>query len=75
MTTLLSVAKNRIQEHLEANERRKISGERQGAVGGMTFGNALTTFYREHLQFEGSGLRLVSSVRLGSSLCCVQLPR
>jgi len=51
-TTVLSVAKNLIQEHLDANERRKVSGEAQRDVGRLTFGDALTR-YREHLGFEG----------------------
>jgi len=38
---LLLVAKNRIREHLDANERRKVSGGAESAVGRLSFGEAL----------------------------------
>lgn len=67
-TTLLSVAKNRMKEHVDASERLKSSGEAQSASGSLTFGAALKT-YRERLgyaeirpntkSYRESGIKLI----------------
>jgi integrase len=47
-TKLLSVARNRMKEHVEAAERQRASGSVSEAVGRLTFGEALGR-YREEL--------------------------
>jgi len=48
-TKLLSVAKNRMKEHVDAAERQRTTGNASEAVGRLTFGEALAT-YREQLK-------------------------
>ncbi len=68
-TTLLSVAKNRMQEHIDASERLKSSGAAAQASGPLTFGEALAV-YKERLAssadvrpntkaFREAGIKLV----------------
>ncbi len=67
-TTLLTVAKNRMREHIDAAERMKASGEAAEASGPLTFGEALST-YRDRLAssnvrpntkaFREAGIKLV----------------
>jgi integrase len=67
-TTLLSVAKNRMKEHLEAADKLKASGELANVSGSLTFGVALAT-YREAVErsavrpntkaFREAGMKLV----------------
>ena len=53
-TKLLSVAKNRMKEHLDAAERQKSSGDAVPAMGKLTFGEVTET-YRQQLQASGTG--------------------
>ena len=48
-TTLLSVVKNWMKEHLDAAERQKITGEVMPATVKLTF-NEMNETYREQLQ-------------------------
>jgi len=48
-TTLLSVARNRMKEHLDAAERQKLTGGATAASGTLAFGGALEA-YRERLR-------------------------
>jgi integrase len=67
-TKLLSVAKNRMKEHVEAAERQRTTGNSAEAVGRLTFGEAMAT-YRERLAvadirpntkaYREAGLKLV----------------
>ena len=67
-TTLLSVAKNRMKEHLDAAERQKSTGESVPAMGKLTFGEVTET-YRQQLQtsdvrpntkaYRDAGIKLV----------------
>ena len=67
-TTLLSVARNRMKEHLDAAERQKGAGESVPAMGKLTFGEVTET-YRQHLQasevrpntkaYRDAGIKLV----------------
>lgn len=67
-TTLLSVAKNRMKEHVDAAERQRTTGDSVVAVGKLTFGEAMQT-YRDQLAradirpntkvYRESGLKLV----------------
>jgi integrase len=67
-TKLLSVAKNRMKEHVDAAERQRTTGNSVEAVGKLTFGEAIKT-YREHLagadirpntkEYREAGLKLV----------------
>ncbi len=67
-TKLLSVAKNRMKEHVDAAERQRTTGNSVEAVGKLTFGEAIAT-YREQLgraeirpntkAFREAGLKLV----------------
>jgi len=67
-TRLLTVAKNRMKDHVDASERLKASGEAQVAAGSLSFGNALET-YRKRLEnadirpntkaFREAGIKLV----------------
>jgi integrase len=53
-TKLLSVAKNRMKEHVEAAERQRTTGNSVDAVGKLTFGEAIKT-YRD--QLAGADIR------------------
>ena len=67
-TKLLSVAKNRMKEHVEAVERHRTTGNSVEAVGKLTFGEAIHS-YRQQLAasdvrpntkaYRESGLKLV----------------
>lgn len=67
-TSLLSVAKNRMKEHLDAAERQKSGGESVPATGKLTFGEVTET-YRQQLQasdvrpntkaYRDAGIKLV----------------
>lgn len=67
-TKLLSVAKNRMKEHVDAAERQRTTGNSVEAVGKLTFGEAIKT-YREQLAsadirpntkaYREAGLKLV----------------
>ena len=67
-TTLLSVAKNRMKEHLDAAEHQKSAGESAPAMGKLTFGEVTET-YRQQLQasdvrpntkaYRNAGIKLV----------------
>lgn len=67
-TKLLSVARNRMKEHLDAAERQKITGNAAEPTGRMTFAEAVTA-YREKLvnstvrpntkAYRKAGLKLV----------------
>ena len=67
-TKLLSVAKNRMKEHVDASERQRTAGDSSEVVGKLTFSEALKA-YREHLAaadirpntkaYREAGLKLV----------------
>jgi integrase len=67
-TDLLSVAKNRMREHLDASERQRLSGGVQEASGKLLFSNLMAQ-YKESLslsdvrpktkQYREAGLKLV----------------
>ena len=67
-TKLLTVARNRMKDHVDAAERQRTTGNTSEAVGRLTFGEAITT-YREQLQeaairpntkaYREAGLKLV----------------
>jgi integrase len=67
-TKLLSVAKNRMKEHVDAAERQRTTGNSAEAVGSLSFGEAMA-HYREHLAvadirpntkgYREAGLKLV----------------
>lgn len=67
-TKLLSVAKNRMKEHVDAAERQRTTGDSVAVVGKLTFAEAMKT-YREQLAradirpntkvYRESGLKLV----------------
>jgi integrase len=67
-TKLLSVARNRMKEHVDAAERQRTTGNSVEAVGKLTFGEAIRT-YREKLAaadirpnikaYREAGLKLV----------------
>jgi integrase len=67
-TTLLSVARNRMKEHLDAAERQKLTGGAPEASGTLAFGGALEA-YRERLhvadlrpntkEYREAGIKLV----------------
>ena len=67
-TKLLSVAKNRMKEHVDAAERQRTTGNSVEAVGKLTFGEAMQT-YRDQLAaadirpntkaYREAGLKLV----------------
>ena len=67
-TKLLTVARNRMKDHVDAAERQRTTGNTSEAVGRLTFGEAIAT-YREQLQeaairpntkaFREAGLKLV----------------
>jgi hypothetical protein len=67
-TKLLTVARNRMKDHVDAAERQRMTGSTSEAVGRLTFGEAITT-YREQLQeaairpntkaYREAGLKLV----------------
>jgi integrase len=67
-TKLLSVARNRMKEHVDAAERQRTAGNSVDAVGKLTFGEAIKT-YREQLAtadirpntkaYREAGLKLV----------------
>ena len=67
-TKLLTVARNRMKDHVDAAERQRTTGNSSEAVGRLSFGEAITT-YREQLQeaairpntkaFREAGLKLV----------------
>jgi len=48
-TKLLTVARNRMKDHVDAAERQRTTGNTSEAVGRLTFGEAIMT-YREQLQ-------------------------
>ena len=67
-TKLLTVARNRMKDHVDAAERQRTTGNTSDAIGRLTFGEAITT-YREQLQeaairpntkaYREAGLKLV----------------
>jgi hypothetical protein len=67
-TKLLTVARNRMKDHVDPAERQRTTGNSSEAVGRLSFGEAITT-YREQLQeaairpntkaFREAGLKLV----------------
>ena len=67
-TNLLSIAKNRMREHIDAAEKQRLTGESVDADGSLTFGQAMR-FYQSRLDdadirpntkaFRESGLKIV----------------
>src|SRR4051812_43775912 len=53
-TKLLSVARNRMKEHVEAAERQRAAGNVAEAVGRLSFGEALARYRK---QLAGSEVR------------------